>query len=513
MKKYISIALLLLTGTFMFVSCNDGFLDEVATNQVVSGSYFQNYEQANTVLTGAYRSLQTIYKATRIPAGWGFHGTDEVTIPTYTTVRRTMHVYTLQSNNPEILDMWQSLYVGIYRANLVIDRVGAMTAPGQISVADQTRLIAEAKFLRGMFYFQLVKIFGAVPMTTSEIASEKDIPNTRTPVEQVYAQVIEDLKFAKANCGTKLVSGQANQGAATALLGRVYLQMTGWPLNQKDKAPLAAAELKAVIDNPLYGLATTYADIFDYNKENNADVLKEVLFTVKFDGPGKGLGGEYGSYTGQNGPLNDGGGLTTNYCNTSMVLKYDTARDVRFKTNIAIQNATTGVKVALTNWKPYKWRKPMKFEVGAGFVDFGYDTPIDYALIRFSDVLLMYAEAINVTSGPTQEALDAINKVRARGRVNKTDPLALPDIKLGVTPAQFVDILLLERYFELGFEGTRKDDLIRTDKLLTTVKALKDERWDTPALGRPGDIQEFHRYFPIPISEIQVSKIPQNPGY
>lgn len=511
MKKYISISVLILTGTMLFTSCK-GFLDEVATNQVASDSYFKNYDQANTVLTGAYQSLQSIFQFAAMPAGWGMNGTDEVTIPTWAGNRRELHVYNIQTNSPDILAMWRSLYTGIYRTNQVIARVGAMT-PEQISTSDQNRLIGEAKFLRGLFYFQLVKIFGDVPLSITEIASELDIPNTRSSKEAVYAQIIEDLKFAKANCATKLVSGQANQGAATALLGRVYLQMTGWPLNQLDKAPLAAAELKAVIDNPLYGLTPNYADVFDYNKETNPDVLKEVMFTVKFDGPGKNLGGQMGSFMGQGGDLPNGGGYTTTYCNTAMVLKFDTARDVRFKTSIATLIATDGKPMTLPNWRPWKWRKPMRFEVGPGFVDFGYDSPIDYGLIRFADVLLMYAEAINITSGPTQEALDAINKVRARARKVKTDVLALPDYKLGITKDAFVDALLLERYFELGFEGLRKDDLIRTNKLISTVKALKDERWDTPALGKPANIQDFQRNFPIPSAEVLVSKIPQNPGY
>ena len=508
MKKYI---LILLCSGFVFFGCKKSFLDEIATNQVASDSYFKNYDQANTVLTGVYQQLQQVFMQDRFVV-WGIGSTDEVSTPTFGNARRQMHVYNIQTNNDLVLDMWRRLYTGVYRANQVIDRVTKMT-PNQISAENQKRLVGEAKFLRGLFYFQLTKIYGEVPLTIKEINKEADIPTTRTAVADVYKQIIEDLQFAKANCRTSLLGGAATKGAATALLGRVYLQMTGWPLNDASKFQPAADELKEVLDNPLYGLAPVYADMFSSTKENNLEILKEIIFTIKFDGPGLGNGGEMGSYMGPSGPDNAGGALNTQYANVSRASYYDSTKDVRFFQNIGFINPVNGVKRPPINWNTGKWLKPQAWQGGV-VPSWSYDSPLDFALIRFADVKLMYAEALNaINNGPTQNALDQLNAVNTRSKKPGSTGIPLYTMAMNITKAGFVDTLLKERYRELCFEGLRKDDLIRMDKLFIVLRNLPNERWDTPALGRPGDIQDFQRIWPIPQSEIDVSHIPQNTGY
>ncbi len=119
-----------------------------------------------------------------------------------------------------------------------------MTVPDQISATDQARLMGEAKFLRALYYFQLVKMFGDVPLTTSEISSESDIPNTRTPVDKVFAQIIEDLQFAKANCTSKLLGGQATQAALDAVnrvRARARLNKTDLTILPDYKLPITKA--------------------------------------------------------------------------------------------------------------------------------------------------------------------------------------------------------------------------------------------------------------------------------
>ena len=513
MKKHLIIITFI---SLLFGACKKSFLDEIATNQVVSDSYFRNYDEANTVLTGVYEQLQQVYDFDKV-AEWGFNGTDEVSVPGYSGLRRDVHIYNIQTNNGDILHMWRERYVAISRANQVIARVGAMTAE-QIRDADKARLIAEAKFIRGIVYFDLVKFFGDVPMPLEEITGEAQIPNTRMPVAEVYAQIIKDLQDAKAGCRNALTTGVATKGAATAMLGRVYLQMTGWPLNDASKAQLAAAELKEVIDNPLYGLATVYADVFSEFKENTNESLKENLFVVKFDGPGLGLGGKMGTFMGPSGNVADGGAFQTTFINVMMVNNFDTANDVRFYQSIAIRNAVNGNKNNNKGaWQPMKWVKPQKWACGCTVPNYAYDSPIDFALIRFSDVLLMYAEALNlVNGGPTQQALDAINRVRARARKAGSNPtVVLPDytLAMGLTKDGFADVLLLERYLELCFEGLRRADMIRMGKYFSIIRSLPNERFDNPTLGRPGNIQDHHNLLPIPQAERDVSDLPQNIGY
>lgn len=509
MKKYF---LLLLISGIIFSGCKKSFLDEVATNQVASESYFNNYDQANTVLTGVYKQQQQAFEQGKI-AGWCISGTDEVSTPNFgNNPVRAMHVYNFQANLDLVLDLWRRHYVGVYRANQVIDRVTAMTAD-QITSANQKRLIGEAKFLRALYYFQLTKMYGDVPLTVSEIKTEKDIPTTRTPSADVYKQIIEDLQYAKVNCRTTLLSGAATQGAATALLGRVYLQMTGWPLNDASKLPLAAIELKSVLDNPLYGLAPTYADLFSHTKELNADVMREIIYTIKFDGPGLGLGGQMGSYMGPSGADDVGGAFNTQYANLSRARYYDTTKDVRFFQNMGYRIPATGVVKGAFNWNPGKWLKPQPWQ-GGTVPSWGYDSPLDFALIRYADIKLMYAEALNViNNGPTQAALDQLNDINLRAKRPGSTGLPLYTMAMGMNKTTFLDAIMIERYRELCFEGLRKDDLIRTDRIFTVLRTLANERWDTPALGRPGDIQDHQRIMPIPQSEIDVSHLPQNPGY
>lgn len=508
MKKYILI--LICTG-FVFAGCKKSFLDEVATSQVASDSYFRNYDEANTVLTGAYQQLKQAFEQDRIVV-WGIGSTDEVSTPTFGNSRRLMHVYNIQPNNDLVLDLWRRHYEGIYRTNQVIDRVAAMTSE-QITAPNQSRLIAEARFLRALHYFQLTKMYGDVPLSIKEIRKEADIPTTRTAVIDIYKQIVNDLQFAKANCRTSLLGGSATKGAATALLGRVYLQMTGWPLNDASKFPLAAVELKEVLDNPIYGLAPVYADMFSSTKENNAEILKEIIFTIKFDGPGLGNGGQMGSYMGPSGPDNAGGAFNTQYANVSRANYYDSTKDVRFVQNIGFINVVTGAKKGSANWNTGKWLKPQQWQ-GGTVPSWGYDSPLDYALIRFSDVKLMYAEALNaINNGPTQVALDQLNQINDRSKKLGSTGYPPYTMAMNMSKAAFIDVLLKERYRELCFEGLRKDDLIRMDKIFTVLRGLGNERWDTPALGRPGDIQDFQRIWPIPQSERDVSHISQNFGY
>lgn len=509
MKKYIT---MLLFGGIALSSCKKDFLEEVATNQVASNSYFRNYEEAHSVLLGVYAQLRNVYSF-ELVAGWGLNGTDEVSVPTWAGIRRDLHKYNVQTNNGDILLQWKANYTGIYRANQVIDRVGAMTA-SQIKEEDKNRLIGEAKFLRALMYFNLVKMFGEVPLVTTEVQGESDIPDSRAPIADVYAQIIEDLQFAKQHTRTSLLSGVATKGAATALLGRVYLQMTGWPLNDKSKYDLAAKELKEVIDNPSYGLAANYADVFSEFKETTPESLKENIFVVKFDGPGKGLGGKMGTYMGPSGNVADGGAFQTTYVNVQSANMYDSSKDVRFFQNIAIRNAANGnINTWAGGWQPMKWVKPQKW-INGTVPNYAYDSPIDFALIRFSDVLLMYAEALNGKhNGPTQEALDAVNRVRRRAARPGTAGLPEYTLAMGMTQESFIDTLLKERYLELAFEGLRKDDLIRTNRLFTYVRALPDGRFENATLGKPNDIQDHHRLWPIPNAEILVSKLPQNEGY
>ena len=369
--------------------------------------------------------------------------------------------------------LWQTTFDGINRANQVIDRVPGIS----MDVTLQNRILGEAKFLRALFYFNLVRLFGDVPLLTTETASlADDLKVSRTPAASVYTQIIQDLTEAEQALPATMTSddlGRATQGAAKALLAKVYLTMKNWSL--------AAAKAKEVIDNAgayNYGLWTNYSDAFlTVNKYG-----KESVFSAQF-ASGIQEGSLMMAYTI---PRNTiiGTGYSSFVPTTDILNSYEPGDDRK----VATYFSTFSKAGKTITFSPaiYKYFDPAAVNT--------LDASNNYPIIRYADVLLMYAEAQNEL-GQTADAYTYVNQIRTRA---KLPPLA------NLSQTDFRDALMNERRWELCFEGHRWFDLVRTGTLVSTLRAKGN-----------ANIQDFHVLYPVPQRDIDVNPNlnPQNNGY
>ena len=474
---------------------------------------------------------------------WGTIGADEIVIPNWGASIRSIYLHSFTTSNNLILNVWQNLYKSINRINSGIERIGAMNSE-QIDEDLKNLYIAEHKFLRAMLYFSLVTTWENVPLILTESKSD-DIGNFevyQSTAKEVYNQIIEDLLFAESFLIEGQGHGRATKGAAQSLLGKVYLQMTGPPLNETDKFSLAANKLESVINSGVYDLIPYYPDIFTLEYEQSA----EIVFSIGADGPGLNQGSRIGTLFGPQGQTINGGAAGNNwYINLEMAgpdsgfggvadnffnggrNDYDFAQsytedDIRSRNNVAKHNVNQcdcspeegmfsnsdrnqGNKA---NWKPWKWHniKPSNW---------GTDTPLDQPYIRYADVLLMYAEALNGSGSLDQTDADAtINLIRARARVfpDEVKPdSVVPDLIVGTKEFNSNEILS-ERRKELCLEGWRRNDLIRFGKYFEGINSSQNT-WSNS--GNPqGQFSSHEIRWPIPFNEMELnSNLIQNIGY
>ncbi len=491
---------------FTLGSCVEGLLTEEPTNFVAPETFYKNINDAEIALAGAYNALQDgrTYNNLGVAVNWGWKGTDMTNMPPWEkTSRKVTHLYQITPTVPSVRDTWAGLYEGINQINSVVDRVAAMS-DDLILAEDKNRILAEAKFCRAILYFGAVKIYENIPLLKNETLDLNDLNVSQASQEDVYAFIVEDLQFGIEHLEEGQGGGRATKGACQGLLGKVYLKMAGFPLNQSDKYALAMEQFDAVVQSGVYRLLPNYGDVFIYTNDNN----DEIVFSVNFEGPGIGEGSGQGSYMGPNGSQENGGGWGTEYINTDFANSYEET-DVRLAQNVCKFNVNDNnwpdnpdaiQPGGAAGWRPWKWHKPKPN-------NFLYDSPFDVQFLRYADVLLSYAEALNgANGGPDALAYSLLNAVTDRASASRW-----PE---GLSQSEFVDVLVMERAKELCFEGHRKDDLVRMNRLKEVVMAVDQaDLWS--ADGNPGDEFDDHEYiWPIPQAELDLNpNLVQNPGY
>lgn len=474
-----------------FYSCKK--LDENPSSIIVSSQFYKTSSDAASAVNAVYSSLNSD------PAGdFPLYGRqlnllvenasdNQVYSPSNTNPDvRALGTVTYISSNSRTQKVWQQLYYGINRANIAIDNIPAI----QMDTAQRARLVRESKFIRALLYFDLVRLYGAVPLVLHNptTINPTALLIGRSPVDSVYTQIITDLKDAtnlpKSYSGTDV--GRATGGAAHTLLAKVYLTQQDW----SD----ALAQLNIVINGGYgYALFPNYYDAFQKATKNG----KEHIFSVQFEtnlGAANSvqyLSESFTSFNTKTWPID----VPADSSLYKLFSATDTRRAVTFYSSV--YNAATGQTVVYNNpYAPY-FNK---------FVDYSL-TPlstqaqsgINYPVLRYADVLLMYAEAQNeLNGGPTADAYAAINQVRTRASV--------PNLTAGLNQSDFRDSLFLERRKEFIQEGHRWFDLVRQGGT-TLVDALHKIPAKSAASSK-------NTLFPIPLVEIQLNpKLTQNPGY
>lgn len=472
MKKIVS-GLLLLS-----LSACSGLLEEVPQDTLVSSIFFRTQSDALAGMNAVYGRLnKNMYN--RIFALYTDEFTDDMTagIGVNNAFIRAIDNFAHTPVNDRIDLAWQEHYDGVNRANEVIAKVPLIDMNTQL----RDRIVGEAKFVRALLYFNLVRLFGQVPLVLAPTSSTEGLNVEQASVDAIYNQIIKDLTEAEAILPLSYTGsdvGRAPKGAASGLLAKVYLTRQQWAL--------AAQKCKEIIDSNVYSLWDDYAKVFQVGTENQ----REALFSVQF-ASGLSNGNSMMVLAMPRGKVP---GLTGNEADVptdDLVNAYekgDRRKDVTIRNTLVVGGTT----YTFTNCF-FKYYDPATFSNSG-------DSGVNYPVLRYSDILLMYAEALNEQTGPSAAAYALINQVRQRARNGVSG--VLPDLS-GLTQETLRSAILKERRIELAFEGQRWFDLIRSGTMVAVMRAS----------GKTA-VQPFHVLLPIPQREIDTNKnLKQNSGY
>jgi hypothetical protein len=465
-----------------FLSCTS--LDENPDSILTSVQFYKTAEDAEAAVNG-------VYEATLNPGAIMMYNrlfnlamevqTDDVIAGQRVTNVdvRAMSSLTHSTTNDRVDELWKEHYIAVNRACTAIDNIEVMDA---IDETRKARFINEAKFLRGLLYFNLVRLWGEVPLVIHSPASvdKEDIEVARTPVEEVYAQIIKDLTDAESLPAPDGYSpgdaGRATGGAAKALLSLVYLTRREWNL--------AAQKSREVINGSYgYDLFENFADVFDAASKNG----KEHIFSAQCQG-GNGKGNRLGSSCTPTGIPGIAAAGTDEIGPGVYELfqKEDKRRDATFFTGL----------VSPRDGKTYTFEPHFCKYFDPPEISNPTESNRNVPVIRFAEILLVHAEALNeAESVPSAEAYESVNRVRQRA--------GLDNLPVGLSQDEFREAVYLERRLEMMFEFHRWFDLVRTKRLI-------------PALEKAGktNVRERHYLLPVPQREIDLNpKLTQNPGW
>ncbi len=494
MKRYILIPILMILLLVM-PGCED-FLEEEPLGFASSGNLFNSEASITQVLYGVYDPGTLLFWRERYPSMFGLTGDDIFTGEDTNLDRIAMDMFTMTSTNENPSRAWSGGTSGIARANLLLE--GIQDYP---EGAFKTRIMAETKFLRAMYYFYQVRAFGAVPLLTAYENAE--LFPSRSTIPEIYDQIIKDLKEAEQGLpGWQEISGEkgrATRGAAKALLGKVYLNMATTPETaDPDYFNLAASKLKEVIGEG-YGLIDNYVEAFWPKNEGG----KEDVWSWQFLAyAASGKQGYINSSFQPNPTIYDqrGFGRFTIMPYLYDILEPQDARKLAMikGTYTAYTFSESGTIVdSAAHETPGGYPYTTKFaDPGQGKVTHNNDDT-NWPIIRFADVLLMYAEAVNESQGPTADAYMGIDLVRARSNAS--------ELPRGLGQEALRQAIRNEGLLELHGEGHRWFDLVRWGILEERIKEVDpatNVQWPK------------HRFLPIPQSEIDANpNLEQNPGY
>ena len=456
--------------------CGD-FLTAEPETAVAIDFFYQTPEQARLALMGVYDAVQDVYGGGE-PSYFFLTelATDNmVGADGYNDVDR----YDWDAGLSQSGNVWDDSYAAIAQANILLDRLGALEAPEET----KTPIEAEARFLRALNYWNLVRLFGDVPLITQPIDGAGAGEIGRTPEADVHAQVAADMEFAAQNLPAEWPGsevGRATSGAAYTILGAQHL----W----RDECEAAAEDLVQVINSGQYRLLDDFADVFDYTNANHAESILEVQFLSDDSGEGINLPFKLMPRA----VIRNFG----NYPSSGQGMPFEDVKEA-FDTTSARYLATLDSDLVDDQGNLWDDVYIRKIEQDL-YSDF--QSGFNWMLYRYADVLLMYAEALGCAGGgPTAEAYEAVNQVRRRAYGLPTDAPSDVDLPQGLSQEAFQEAVLEERRVELAFEGHRWYDLVRTEQLTEEINAK------LTALGLPPVAQECHRRYPIPQSEIEVN--------
>lgn len=557
MKKiiyYIAISVLFLLPH----SCS---LEEETRTDVEKKNYMNNAKEAKDVLLG-------IYSTTTEDAQYGYYlsilfnlGTDISQVEGSGNENfRIIPTNSFPTTQAEVQQTWASLYRGVYRANDFLERISNKME--SYSSTDQklaTIYIAEARALRGMFYFELVRRYGnIVLMISTQMANQAPATFVQSSPEKVYEYIEDDLLYA-ANILPYAIDDQYrtnndyrfSKGAALGLLTKVYATWAGYPIKNESKWEAAAKTARTLIESGKHKLLADYEQLWK-NTSNGIWDPTESLIEISFYSPtvsgnsdpvgriGKWNGVKTTAIAGLRGSC----AANVKVVHTFVLDWREHVLDIRRDLSVANYQYTDTKKTLWAasasdteesaaakdadpikaqknkqNYTPAKWDIEKYVEKGS-FIN-NDKSNVNWYFLRYADVLLLYAEALNEWKhGPTSEAYNAINTVRRRGYGNPSNA-SVYNLPEGLDEGGFREAVQKERAYELSFEGHRRQDLIRWGVYYKTVQATAKELgywWE--GTGSPNytvaqyTVQGKNELFPIPQRDMDLCTLfDQNPNW
>ncbi|WP_169306831.1 RagB/SusD family nutrient uptake outer membrane protein [Pedobacter polaris] len=499
-NKYIKCTIAIVAIMQIFVSCKKDFLELTPKGTALEDNFYKNetevmqgiisvYDVMQWGTTGGYTMKMPLLSAASDDTWAG--GSNASDQPNWVAFDN----FNMDSRIGPQGGLWNKNFTGINRANLILSKIENATT---LSVPFKTRVTAEAKFLRAYFYFDLVRLFGRVPLIITVLPTADLYNQAQSTPAQIYAQIEKDLREAYPGLPPTISAtekGRISMGAAKAQLGKVLLY-------QNDNAKLAEAitlfeDINKVGNVYGYNLMPVYADIFNPANKFNTESILEIPHSNNaawgdwgwINGGEGNVGTQFIGMDSYNGDTYSSG---WGFCPVTLDLVNALKTDPRFSatiidgTALKAGGATYNARYQNTDYFIKKYAPLKAYRSASGVAEQNW--PINEIEIRLADTYLMQAEALVKTgTNPTRakELLDAV-----RGRVG-----------LG-SIAVTLDNIYNERRLELATEGHRFFDLVRTGKAVTV-------------LGTVGFKANKSEYLPIPQTEIDITKgiIKQNPGY
>lgn len=462
MKKILVLASL---ATLLMTSCGDSFFDLEPASSVTIDKVYKTASDYNVAVIGCYAKLQSQvnfytecceYRSDNLSLGAPTAGTQG---------RYDIDHFTEKPSNGILSSYWANFNNNVYRCNLLLDQIDGANFAENL----KKQYKGEAMFIRALNYFNMYRIWGGVPATKHVVSAAEALKVARYSDEQMFDLIAGDLKEIVDNnylpeTYSSADMGRATSGAAKALLGKVYLTFHKW------------TEAKDILSQLIgkYQLVSPIAQVFNVDNKNN----NEIIFAVHFN---KEIEGEGHSYWYNLTNASDDTNQTSSLLNTFPTgdARKDLITYVQVEKNVRLMN------------KFYDTKSPTFKTVGN-----------DQILLRYADVLLMYAEALNEIQYDASEgslALKYLNAVRQRAGISNLTAKQLP------TQEKFRKGILVERQREFPYEGQRWFDLVR----MGFAKSVMAENGV--------EIKDYQLLFPIPQQEIEKvgdkSILWQNPGY
>jgi len=539
MRKTLT-TLALAAGALAAAGCGDKFITEVPVDFVAPENFYQTQTDALASVNAAYATFINQPLGTASYVGRNLfmlveYPSDALTSRLSATNERSLignYNPQFSSSHPYIESVYQSAYAGINRANTTIARVPAIA----MDPTRRAQIVGEAKFLRALHYYWLAGLFGGVPIKLTETAGISEVPPARATAVETWAQIEKDLTEAAAVLPVSWGSsdyGRATKGAALTLLGKAYLQAAATlPTQSGDYAKAADAFRQVMTLGAGYKLDANYGSLFDGTNEKSSEIIFAIQ-NIRVAGAGGYMSQWDAPVTAP--AIYQPGAQNQYQAERPFYDSYDTT-DVR-KAGTWLTSFTNNGKTVTWKWNDAATVTsanygstgpvPRKF-LDLGATAAGAEEP-DFVVLRYADVLLGLAEAIDGSGGPTAEAYTAVNQVRARAHPTAglstalaAQALAKQTLVPGLSQAAFKDSVFAERRFEFAvemqgvFDNRRDWDWSKARNLANMAnRTTLNKSPNTSATEKATNpIDDKWKLYPIPQHACELNHaLTQNPGW